>query len=860
MDDPQFGAAARKFMPTINGLPVAVGLGIGGFTATSTDVNFQSSVLSFNDFTRGNTTVLSTYADTLSWTKGQHAFKFGGELRRSKSDGFSNLNLIPHAAGGAGQLPLPPFSDNVQGLLTSNNTRMQNLLGFLSGSVGTVNQLYFLKSADQLDHYEDIRTAKNRGTDIRQNEWSAFFKDDWKIHADLTLNLGLRYEYYGSPWENNGLTTSPVGGGMAAFGYSGRSFQDWFRPGQGPGSALTTFEFVGPNSPNPSRSLWPADRNNFGPAVGFAWQLPWFGKGKTTLRGGYQMTYQGGGRGLDLDIALGYAPGMIFTPNLTAGSNTFVNMSDISNSTSCGGVGCFPVPHNVKPMQPVPAEYRATISGWLGGLFDPNYVAPYIQNFTMAVTRSVGRNMTVDVRYIGTRGLKLFADLPLNSPNFLTNGLKEAFDAARNGEESELLDRMFAGMNIAGAGFGAVGTLFQGVRQTGAMHLRASTQFQSNLANGNYSALAGTLNTLNYNRTFNGNVGLDVIPTSVQGAVLRQNGFPENFIVANPQFSTVAVKTNLNNSTYHAMQTQFTLRPTAGFNYQGTFTWSRTMATPPQGGFSHLPDRIEHGLTSNHRLYDFRSNGGFELPFGPGKWFLKSSSGWVARLVERWQASGIVQINSGAPISISAQNMMTNTGGFGGTGTPVITPEGVSVFGPFPSKFGRVTWKDGAAAGSYFPEGMFVRVDDPQCSRVTALQNLNGLAGATATQRCTIDAIARPLPAGKSPVPGNPNYVVLPDGTPGLVVLRNPLPGERGNLALNTMEGPGIWLFDAAISKTIQIAEAKSVQFRVDSTNILNHPNPSLITLPLSGNTPFGEVNSKGGFGRRFQATVRVNF
>ena len=37
--------------------------------------------------------------------------------------------------------------------------------------------------------------------------------------------------------------------------------------------------------------LFNKDLNNFGPAVGFAWQLPWFGKGKTTLRGGYQVSY-----------------------------------------------------------------------------------------------------------------------------------------------------------------------------------------------------------------------------------------------------------------------------------------------------------------------------------------------------------------------------------------------------------------------------------------------------------------------------------------------------------------------------------------------------------------------------------------
>ena len=49
---------------------------------------------------------------------------------------------------------------------------------------------------------------------------------------------------------------------------------------------------VGKNSPNPDQLLYNNDYNNFSPAVGFAWQVPWFGAGKTTVRGGYQLTHQ----------------------------------------------------------------------------------------------------------------------------------------------------------------------------------------------------------------------------------------------------------------------------------------------------------------------------------------------------------------------------------------------------------------------------------------------------------------------------------------------------------------------------------------------------------------------------------------
>src|SRR4029078_13461466 len=82
-----------------------------------------------------------------------------------------------------------------------------------------------------------------------------------------------------------------------------------------------------------------------------------------------------------------------------------------------------------------------------------------------------------------------------------------------------------------------------------------------------------------------------------------------------------------------------------------------------------------------------------------------------------------------------------------------------------------------------------------------------------------------------------------------------PLPGEKGNLALNTMEGPGLWLFDAALSKTVKISETKGLEFRVDARNVLNHPTPddpgtpSCVglgsNLSLNSNQDFGLVGGK---------------
>src|SRR5258706_7417049 len=101
----------------------------------------------------------------------------------------------------------------------------------------------------------------------------------------------------------------------------------------------------------------------------------------------------------------------------------------------------------------------------------------------------------MDLRYIGTLSRKQNnnSGFNINVPNFLYNGLKEAFDAARAGGQSALLNQLFNGISLA-AGAGTVGQ--NGF--TGADALRQDSRFNSNLANGNYLAMATTLNTLNY--------------------------------------------------------------------------------------------------------------------------------------------------------------------------------------------------------------------------------------------------------------------------------------------------------------------------------------------------------------------------
>jgi hypothetical protein len=107
------------------------------------------------------------------------------------------------------------------------------------------------------------------------------------------------------------------------------------------------------------------------------------------------------------------------------------------------------------------------------------------------------------------------------------------------------------------------------------------------------------------------------------------------------------------------------------------------------------------------------------------------------------------------------------------------------------------------------------------------------------------------------------------DAKTSQVLLQNPLPGKRGTLGLRGIEGPGRWRFDANISKSVKISETKNLQFRLDATDVLNHPEPntpntatSNLILDINA-ANFGlitGVNAKSTLHRQFQAQLRFNF
>jgi len=397
--------------------------------------------------------------------------------------------------------------------------------------------------------------------------------------------------------------------------------------------------------------------------------------------------------------------------------------------------------------------------------------------------------------------MKLHSSLNLNFPDFRNNGLSKALDITRAGGDAPMFDQMMKGLNI-GAGIGVVG-----VDVTGSEALRRSASTRTLIANGDYVSVANFLNTTNTGT---------VQPKGqiIAGGLLRSSGlFPENFFVVNPQFAGITYRNNSDSSNYNSLQTQITLRPTHGFDYQATYTWSKAL-----GIFGNYRDvmnqRADYSLQSTNRTHDFRSYGTLELPFGPGKLIARSTSGWFARAIEGWKLGTIVNLSSGAPLSVSGQNTLY-TGG---------TPD---VVGPLP-RSGKVVWPQNAGDifGNYFAQ-QYTRVPDPACNTLAA--NLK--------QWCTLTALA---------------------DSNGNIVLRNAGPGQLGSLGLRSIEGPGNWDFHANIQKSIRIAESYRMTFRLDANNVLNHPTPGTPSLNINSGT-FGQITTKTG-SRTLQAQLHLDF
>jgi hypothetical protein len=280
------------------------------------------------------------FRDTLTWARGNQAYKFGGEFRKEQNNS--------NALGGA--RPLYSFSGLFN--LANDTPIFESIATDPNTGLPTDGQFYF-----------------------RSNVYAFFVQNDWKFRPNLTLNLGLRWEYFTPIRDKRGRTTN--------------------------------FE-LGPNLLRDARvvvqdELHQPDRNNFAPRLGFAYSPGWFSEAsdRLVLRGGFGIAYN-------------RTPTAVL--NNARGNPPFYARNGVCCGTASEDFGEPFAPLNDNPANPPRILYSTSANG---SLFGYPTAAGLRQGINPVTNQVIGTNVEVygttpelPNAYVYTYSLEAQAELP----------------------------------------------------------------------------------------------------------------------------------------------------------------------------------------------------------------------------------------------------------------------------------------------------------------------------------------------------------------------------------------------------------------------------------------------------------------
>ncbi len=320
-NDPAYNVAGLMKIPLVSDRPKDYGppsISISGPDGGYSTYNLQRQI-----GPRDRSYGLWEVAENLSWQRGPHALKFGLEIDR-RNYYFE-------------QARTPRGDFRFDGTYTGSA-----LADFL---LGYVKQASINPTPTVTDMF---------------STWQAYYvNDEWKARPNLTLTLGVRYDYF-QRWYQSDDKIIDI-------------YQN--------GYLLT--DFVTPQNSPYGRSLLRPDRNNFGPRFGFAWR-PGF-TSRTVVRGGYGIYYQQEHPNANFSMVEG-AQALVGTTVLGSGTTT-------------------PNIFFSNPFEKVTNTTGTTLDNTTS--IDPNERDAYVQQWNFTIQRELPGNILLDVAYVGTKGTDL---------------------------------------------------------------------------------------------------------------------------------------------------------------------------------------------------------------------------------------------------------------------------------------------------------------------------------------------------------------------------------------------------------------------------------------------------------------------
>ncbi len=713
------------------------------------------------------------FTDNVTFLRGNHTFKTGIEIRNPWVRRYSFAGTLPQIDFSINNSPGYSQSNHFSGSSSTEYTDARELVNLLTGALGSITQVFNVADPG-------ARTVVPGAPEVRRyDNWETnlYFQDTWRIKPNLTLNLGLRYEYNTAPKESDNLGLLPVGGSAALYGISGDG--NLFKPGVLEGSN-TVLDF-----PTDGK-LFNSDKNNFAPVVGFAWDP--FKNGKMSIRGGYRISYFQGSFNT-IDGTLDDNEGLILT---------------VTNAVNTGyirdGIPAVPTPTVTIPaLQSIQTNSIVDIRA-----FNENLKSPYLHDFNFGIQYEVFKGTSLEVRYVGNRGRKLYRGYDINEVNIFAvdpNTRQSILDAFIIAQNNLAISRASGGGDNFGYNPALTGSrpnpLFDSVLFFGRASELSNSNYISRLDENRVGDFADYVSRV---RSIGGVRGAPFFDAVARGDL------PINFIRANPLVRGAQFFDNGSESSYDSLQIEMTRRLTGGLRFQASYTFAKALSdfigsTGDTNSFLTLRDtRREYSQFNN--THQFLANSIYQLPFGRGRKFLRTKRGFIGGLISGWQISGIVKYSSGDPLSILS---------------------------------GRGTFNRDARSAS---------------NTVDVAGNLNRsqLAGLTGVQRTSngIFFIDPSLAPGSS-------------GDASQIIFLNPQPGTVGSLGLSTIYGPNFFNFDFSTIKKTRINERMNVEFRAEifnAFNTVNFDNPN-----TDINSPnFGRITGTVGRPRLMQFALRLNF
>lgn len=295
------------------------------------------------------------WRDVLSFNKGSHSLKIGGNIQHNQD--YDNFGLF---------LLRPIYSFN-------------SVLDFAADKV-------FQEAGFGIDPATGARASSAQGyVASRDGNQGIFVQDDWKVRPNLTLNLGLRWEDFGNPYHRHNSTENLIFQGGDTFSTRIANAKVDYTPNH--------HIFNG------------ADLNNFGPRFGFAWDPT--KQGKMSVRGGAGVFYNRAADGLYNGVQDN--PPRIAT--VTANTNTPGVTPVFALGTPTEPFG-FPLPTGIVPgldSKNGLLAGKASITG-----IDPNLRTNYSYNWFFGIQYGFGKDWMIQANYLGSSAHKLYANYDVN--------------------------------------------------------------------------------------------------------------------------------------------------------------------------------------------------------------------------------------------------------------------------------------------------------------------------------------------------------------------------------------------------------------------------------------------------------------